>query len=206
MSAPPPDDLIRKNQRLGLTVLVVVVAMVGMSFASVPLYNLFCRVTGLGGKSFQAAAPSGEILDREVTVRFNTDVSPGLDWTFKPDQPSVRLKIGQEALISFTASNTSSAPLAGTALYNVTPDAAGQYFHKTQCFCFDYQMIAPGQSAHFPVVFYIDPSIAQDPLLNDVKTITLSYTFFQADSKELESALEAFYKDGKSANKAVSMQ
>lgn len=197
------NDLVRRNQRMGVGVVVVVLVMLAMSFISVPLYTLFCRATGLGGKAFLADGPTGEIFDREVTVRFNTDVSPDLDWSFKPDQPAVTVKVGQEALISFTAVNNSAKPLAGTALFNVLPEAAGRFFDKTQCFCFDYQMIAPGQSAHFPVVFYIDPAFMKARELDDVKTITLSYTFFQADSPALERALEAFYNDGKSANKAV---
>jgi len=196
-------QLVRKNQRLGFMVMGIVAGMLLLSFASVPLYNLFCRVTGFGGKPYQGTAASGEIVDRELTVRFNTDVNPNLDWKFEAEQTNLTLKIGQEALISYKATNQSTEPLAGTAIYNVLPPAAGKYFHKTQCFCFNYQLIAPGQSAHFPVVFYIDPALAQDPDLADLKTITLSYTFFKADSNELESALEAFYKDGKSGNKSV---
>ena len=203
MPDPTSDDLIRRNQRMGLIVVGVVCAMVALSFISVPLYTLFCRATGLGGTPFLADAPTGEVFDREITVRFNTDVSPDLDWSFKADQPSVTVKIGQEALVSFTATNTSNKAVAGTALFNVLPEAAGKYFDKTQCFCFDYQMIAPGQSAHFPVVFYLDPEMMKARDLADVKTITLSYTFFRADSPALEGALEAFYNDGKSANKAV---
>ena len=201
---PPDKDLIARNQRLGLIVVAVVCGMLALSFVSVPLYTLFCQVTGLGGKAVVSEGPTGEVIDRDVTVRFNTDVNPGLDWSFRPDQPSVTLKIGQEALASFTAVNNSSKPLAGTALFNVLPEAAGKYFHKTQCFCFDYQMIASGQSVHFPVAFYIDPAIVKDRELDGVKSMTLSYTFFPADSPELERALEAFYNDGKSANKAVS--
>lgn len=197
------DDLIRRNQRMGLTVLAVVVGMIGMSFLSVPLYTLFCRVTGFGGQAFLAEAPSGEVFDRQITVRFNTDVSPDLDWTFKADQPSLTVKVGQEAMASFSATNNASRPVAGTALFNVLPEAAGRFFDKTQCFCFDYQMIAPGETVHFPVMFYIDPGIMKVAELDDVKTITLSYSFFRADSPELEHALEAFYNEGKSANKAV---
>lgn len=200
---PRDEDLIRKNQRLGLVILAVVVGMLGMSYASVKLYELFCQVTGFGGKPVLGPAASGVISDREITVRFNTDVSPKLDWSFKPDQPAVKVKIGQEALVSYTAWNESAKPVAGTAIFNVLPESAGKYFQKTQCFCFNYQMIAPGESAHFPVVFYIDPAIEKDRELDTVKTITLSYTFFPADSPELERALEAFYNDGKSANKAV---
>lgn len=201
--SPADDDLIRKNRRLGLIIIAVIIGMVGLSYYSVRLYELFCQVTGLGGKATISAPATGEIIDREILVRFNTDVSPGLPWTFKPDVSSVKVKVGQEVLVSFTATNTSSQPVAGTALFNVVPEVAGKYFEKTQCFCFDYQMIAPGQSAHFPVVFYIDPKFAKDREADGLKTITLSYTFFQADSPALDRALEAFYKDGKSGNKAV---
>jgi cytochrome c oxidase assembly protein subunit 11 len=197
------DELVRKNKRLGLTVMAVVIGMIGLSYYSVKLYELFCQVTGFGGKAVLAAPASGEIIDRDIVVKFNTDVSPGLDWSFKADQPSLTVKIGQEALVSFTATNNSDKPVAGTSLFNVLPEVAGKYFQKTQCFCFDYQMIAPGQSAHFPVVFYIDPALARDREADTIKSVTLSYTFFKADSKELERALEAFYNDGKSANKAV---
>ena len=119
--------------------------------------------------------------------------------------PSVKVKVGQEAIISFEARNNSNKPVAGTAIYDINPGPVGIYFNKTQCFCFNYQMIAPGKTAQFPVVFYIDPKFAADRELDSVKTITLSYTFFRADSKELEAALSAFSEDGKSANKAVPM-
>lgn len=197
------EDLIRKNQRLGLVVIAVVLAMLGLSFTSVKLYRLFCQVTGLGGQAIQGAPGQGVVLNRDMTVRFNTDVSPTLDWTFKPDQPAVQVKIGQEALVSFTALNRSKKPLAGTALFNVLPEVAGKYFIKTQCFCFNYQMINPGQSVHFPVVFYIDPEMDKDPEMETVKTVTLSYTFFPADSPELEKALEDFSREKKSANKSI---
>lgn len=201
--SPQDEELVRKNRRVGLILIAVMIGMVGLTYYSVKLYALFCQVTGFGGKATQSVAASGEVLDRELLVKFNTDVSPGLNWTFKSDQPSVTVKIGQEALISFTATNNSSKPVAGTALFNVLPEVAGKYFEKTQCFCFDYQMIAPGESAHFPVVFYIDPAMAADREADSIKSLTLSYTFFRADSPELDRALEAFYNDGKSANKAV---
>ncbi len=201
--SPRDEELVRKNRRLGLILISIIIGMVGLTYYSVKLYALFCQVTGLGGKATMSAAASGEIIDRDMLVKFNTDVAPGLDWTFKADQPSVTVKIGQEALVSFTARNTSNKPVAGTALFNVLPETAGKYFEKTQCFCFDYQIIAPGESAHFPVVFYIDPALAKDKEADSIKSVTLSYTFFKADSPELERALEAFYNDGKSANKAV---
>ncbi len=197
------EELTRKNQRLGLAVVAVVIGMIGLTYYSVQLYELFCRVTGFGGKATMGQAATGEILEREILVKFNTDISPGLDWSFTADQPSVKVRLGQEALISFTATNNSSKPVAGTALFNVLPASGARYFQKTQCFCFDYQMIAPGEQAHFPVVFYIDPEMDRNREADSIKSMTLSYTFFKADSPELERALEAFYNDGKSANKAV---
>ncbi len=203
--ASEQERMAYKNRRAGVIVLMVVVGMLGLSFASVPLYRLYCQVTGYGGKAYQSNDGSGEVLSREVTVRFNTDVSPNLPWDFKPDQEPLTLNIGQEAAISFTAINRGNKAYAGTALYNVSPPAAGKYFHKTQCFCFDYQLIAPNQTAHFPVVFYIDPEIANDPQLDDLKTITLSYAFFVAESDELDKALEAFYKGENSGKTSVPM-
>lgn len=199
------EQTARKNRRAGLIVLAVVGGMLGLSFASVPLYRLYCQVTGYGGQAYQSDDESTVILSRQMTVRFNTDVSPNLPWDFKSDQEPLTLNIGQEAAISFTAINGSDKPYAGTALYNVSPPAAGKYFHKTQCFCFDYQLIAPHQTAHFPVVFYIDPAIADDPQLDDLKTITLSYAFFVAESDELDKALEAFYKGENSGKTSIPM-
>ncbi len=196
-------ELQDKNRRTGLAVLGIILAMLVLSYASVPLYRLFCQVTGFGGKAEQVDGASGEIFDREITVRFNSDVNSNLPWDFKADTPEVKVKVGQEMLISFTATNLSREAVAGTAMYNVTPGSAGKYFNKTQCFCFNYQLIAPGKTAHFPVVFYIDPKIMKDRENDGLKTITLSYTFFKADSPELEQALEAFYNDPKSANKAI---
>ncbi|PZP56110.1 MAG: cytochrome c oxidase assembly protein [Micavibrio aeruginosavorus] len=196
-------ELQDKNRRTGLAVLALILGMLILSYASVPLYRLFCQVTGFGGKAEKVEAANGEIFDREITVRFNSDVNPNLPWDFKPDTPEVKVKVGQEMLISFTATNLSREAAAGTAMYNVTPGAAGKYFNKTQCFCFNYQLIAPGRTVHFPVVFYIDPKIMKDRENDGLKTITLSYTFFKADSPELEQALEAFYNDPKSANKAI---
>lgn len=199
---PPPDpaDIHRKRNRLaGYIVGGVVLGMLVLSFASVPLYRLYCQVTGFGGRAVASeAAAAMPILDREVVVRFNTDVDSSLPWAFKPDQGPVKVPLGKEVLVSFTATNSSSEPVAGTALFNVSPPTAGAYFHKTQCFCFDYQVIPPGQSVHFPVVFYVDPKMAGDRELDDLKSMTLSYTFYKADSEHYNKALEAFYNGEKS--------
>lgn len=184
-----------KNTKTLLSVFAFVGFMIGLAFASVPLYDLFCRVTGFGGTTqFSQQAPSeDEILDREITVRFNADTNRNLNWHFAPEKRTMTLNVGQQGLINFFAKNKDSQPSVGTAVYNVTPAKAGKYFHKTQCFCFDAQMLTPGERMNMPVVFYVDPSIADDRNMDDVKTITLSYSFFESESKELDQALEAFY-------------
>lgn len=187
------DPQQRRNRKTAMTVFTVVAAMVALSFASVPLYRLFCQVTGYGGTTQVSQALPEKILDREVTVRFNTDVSPELPWDFKPELKQVRLRIGEEGVIAFLAHNQTAQPLTGTAIYNVTPLKAGKYFHKMQCFCFGEQLLEPGQSVSMPVVFYVDPAFDEDPNMEDVTSITLSYSFFQAESQALERALDAFY-------------
>lgn len=191
-----------KNTRTLVTVMCVVVGMGALAYASVPLYNLFCRVTGFGGMTKVADTVPDKILERKVTVKFNADVSRNFPWTFKPDEHQTVVNIGQTKLIAYHAKNKSTAPVAGTAIYNVTPPKAGKYFHKTQCFCFDRQILKPGEDMQMPVVFFIDPKMAEDRDMEDVSTITLSYTFFPADSKELDDALEAFYNADETANKA----
>jgi len=189
------DDLVQKNARTGLIVLAIVLGMTTLAFASVPLYSLFCRVTGFGGTTQIAASLPDQIIDRTITVKFNADTGLNMPWEFKPDLRGVRVNMGERGLASFTARNTSNKPVAGTALYNVTPPKAGQYFHKIQCFCFDKQILAPGQKVSMPVMFYIDPAMDKDPNMKDVTVITLSYTFYQSDTEELESAMEGFYND-----------
>ncbi len=190
------SDLIRKNRRTGLIVLLAVVGMVGLSFASVPLYRLFCQVTGFGGTTQLAENLPDKVLERTVTVKFNADTNRALPWDFTPEQREVTVNIGARALIAYAARNKVGQPTAGTALYNVTPPKVGKYFHKIQCFCFDEQILGPGQKISMPVMFYIDPAFAEDPGMDDVSVITLSYTFFPADSSALEQALEAFYNEG----------
>jgi cytochrome c oxidase assembly protein subunit 11 len=190
----PQDDLVRKNQRAGLIVLAVIFGMLLLSFASVPLYRLFCQVTGFGGMpSIDPDAVAERVLERDITIRFNADVAQGMPWSFKADDPAVTLKIGEKGLTSFKAKNLTSQPVEGTAIFNVLPLGAGKYFHKTQCFCFGRQSLAGGQEAHMPIAFFVDPDIVNDPDLKDIKTITLSYTFFRADSKALENAMQELY-------------
>lgn len=186
-------ELHDKNTRTLLKVFGAVFFMIAMAFASVPLYDMFCRVTGFGGTTQLATSLPDTILDRKIKVQFTTDVNKRLSWDFSAEQSSLTVNIGQDAMINFKARNNSDKPVAGTAVYNVTPLKLGKYFQKTQCFCFDYQVLQPGQSMNMPVVFFIDPAIADDPDMDDITTITLSYSFFKSDSSELDQAMETFY-------------
>jgi cytochrome c oxidase assembly protein subunit 11 len=187
----------QKNKRVLLAALACVAGMFSLCFLSLPLYQRFCAVTGLAGTprtvSESAAAAPRKVTDRVVTVRFDTSVAPGMPWYFKPEQPPVALKVGADGFASFLAENRADEPVSGVAVYNVTPLKAGRYFDKTQCFCFSEQVLAPHQAVHMPVSFYIDPAIADDPNMDDVHTVTLSYTFFRKDSRDLETATEKFY-------------
>jgi cytochrome c oxidase assembly protein subunit 11 len=168
------------NRLIGIGLAAVVAGMVGLSFAAIPLYRLFCSVTGYGGtpQIGQAAAPGA--VARTVTVRFNADTNPGLPWNFAPEQAAVTVKLGEEQVAFYTARNLAAEPVTGVALYNVTPEKIGRYFHKTACFCFTQQTLAPGQQMQFPLSFWVDPAMASDPNTADVRTITLSYTFFRS--------------------------
>lgn len=187
------DELVQKNARTGLMVLAIVLSMVTLAFASVPLYDLFCRVTGFSGTTQVASQLPDQVLERKVTVKFNADKGRGMPWEFSPDIREVDVHIGERGIASFTAANPLPNPVSGTAVYNVTPLKVGKYFHKIQCFCFDKQTLAAGEDISMPVLFFVDPAIADDPLMDDVSTITLSYTFYKSETEELESALEAFY-------------
>ncbi|WP_417319672.1 cytochrome c oxidase assembly protein [Emcibacter sp.] len=173
------------NGRTLIVLLLIIACMIGLVWASVPLYRLFCAVTGYGGTTQQAAASSDiPVLDREMTIRFNADINPALPWQFKPVQKSVRVKIGEEALIFYRAVNDSDETVTGTATFNVTPFKAGSYFSKIECFCFTEQTLKPGEEVDMPVTFYIDPELAEDEHLDEVKEITLSYTFYRSDEEE----------------------
>lgn len=174
--------LSRRNGLVAGGLVVFVAGMAGLSFAAVPLYRLFCQVTGYGGTpQLGGGAPEGAAADaRSITVRFNANTSPELPWQFHPLQPSVTLKLGDEAIAFYAARNEAGQPVSGVSTYNVTPERAGKYFHKTACFCFTEQTLAPGQDVQMPVAFWVDPAIAQDPYVRDVTTITLSYTFFRS--------------------------
>lgn len=195
MTKPNDQDLVRKNARTGLLVIGVVIGMIGLSFASVPLYNLFCNVTGFGGTTQTADALPGEVLERSVTIKFNADTAPNMPWHFEPEMREINVKLGERGLTAYIAKNKYNTDVSGTAIYNVTPLKAGKYFHKIQCFCFDEQTLKPHEEVSMPVMFFVDPEMDRDPNMDDVKVITLSYTFFRGESKELEDALEGFYNE-----------
>jgi cytochrome c oxidase assembly protein subunit 11 len=179
----------KANKRLGIALILVPMAMVGASYASVPLYQLFCQVTGFGGTTQVAENAPEAAGERVFTIRFNADVDPALPWDFQPVQREMTLRVGESGLAHFEARNLSARPTAGTATFNVTPLKAGQYFNKVQCFCFSEQYLSPSARADLPVSFFVDPRIDDDPNLDEVKTITLSYTFFPDENAKPEQQL-----------------
>lgn len=167
------------------------VAMLGLGFASDPLYDTFCRVTGYGGTTQQAEENFSDIIDRTVTVKFDSNVASGLPWQFKPDQRQMDIKLGQSGLAYYTVKNESTVPIVGVASFNVTPIKAAPYFVKTDCFCFEEQTIQPGQELPLPVLFFVDAQLDEEKRLDDVKEITLSYTFFESDAEAQKAAQSA---------------
>jgi cytochrome c oxidase assembly protein subunit 11 len=157
----------------------VIVGMGGLVAVSEPLYRLFCQATGYAGTPRVAEGTKGTVSDQTVTVSFDANVNRELGWRFKPEARSVTLRLGEETLAFFDATNTTNQPLVGTASFNVSPDAAAPYFNKIQCFCFTEQVLAAGESARLPVSFFVDPDILKDRDARNVKHITLSYTFFK---------------------------
>jgi cytochrome c oxidase assembly protein subunit 11 len=162
--------------------------MVGLAYASVPLYDLFCRVTGFGGTTQRADAAPATVLDRTIRIAFDANVNSGLGWEFKPVQRQQTVRIGEQSLAFYHATNVGKEPVTGTATFNVSPPQAGSYFSKIQCFCFTEQTLQPGQSIDMPVTYYVDPDIANDPDLKNLDTITLSYTFFKADKDPVQTS------------------
>ena len=183
----------RASRRRTATALIlggVVCGMVGLAFGAVPLYQLFCQVTGFGGTTQVAEEAPAEIGERVVTIRFNADTARDLPWHFKPEQREMTVRVGEMAMAFYNAVNQSDRALVGSSTFNVTPVKAGAYFNKIDCFCFEEQTLAPGERADFPVSFFVDPDIVEDRRLDDVTTITLSYTFFARGEGVTEAALE----------------
>lgn len=174
----------RRNVRSAVLAFSIAAGMLALGFASVPLYNIFCRVTGFGGTTQQASAAQADgiqVSGKTISIRFDANTSPALPWRFKPDQVTQKIHIGERDMATFVAKNLSSKPVTGRASYNVTPVSAGAYFAKIQCFCFTEQRLEPGQEVHMPVLFYVDPAILDDPETKDINEITLSYTFHPMD-------------------------
>lgn len=175
----PSTSIPRKHTSTLVSLIAICIGMFGLAYGSVPLYRLFCQVTGFGGATQVADSAPDVVLDRMVNVYFNADTGRDLPWRFRPLQKDVDVHIGESKLIFYEATNTSDRPVTGTSVYNVTPLKVGGYFNKVECFCFEEQTINPGETVTFPVSFFIDPDIVNDRNLNDVNTITLSYTFFE---------------------------
>ncbi|NQW11201.1 MAG: cytochrome c oxidase assembly protein [Alphaproteobacteria bacterium] len=174
-----------RNARTAGALAAVVVGMVGLAYASVPLYEIFCRVTGYGGTTQVAEAGADRVIDREFTIRFDSNVNGALDWQFEPAQDTMRVKVGETKLAFYRATNTSDETIVGTATFNVTPDKAGVYFNKIDCFCFTEQVLRSGETADMPVSFYLDPALVEDLKMDGVTTVTLSYTFYRAQDQSL---------------------
>jgi len=168
-------------QRTGQLLTLAAVAMLGLGFASKPLYDTFCKVTGYGGTPGQAEENLSEIIDREVLVKFDSNVAAGLPWEFTAEDKQMTVKLGASGLAYYSVKNTSPVPVTGVANFNVTPIKAAPFFIKTECFCFEEQTIPPGQEIPLPVLFFVDPQLDEDSRLDDVREITLSYTFFEVD-------------------------
>jgi len=176
---PKDVDFSQRNKRTAITAFAVVAGMVGLSFAFVPLYAFICQVTGLAGVPQVAEQNNTEVSQQEITIRFDANVDRSLPWSFAANEKSVTINLGAEYMTSYQSTNLLNEPVTGISTFNVTPIKAAQYFTKTECFCFVEQTLEAGQTVDMPVTFYVDPAILEDKLANDVKTITLSYTFYR---------------------------
>ena len=177
------------NGRVVAATVGTVLAMGSLGWAAVPLYDLFCKVTGYGGTTATAAAGVDRVVDREVLVRFDASRERGMPWTFRPEQTTMRVRLGETHLAFYEATNPTDRAVAGTAAYNVAPYAAGPHFVKIDCFCFEEQILAPGETVSMPVTFYVDPGLLDDPEAEGIPEITLSYTFYEQDLPEDHAAL-----------------
>lgn len=189
-----------KNKRAGFILAGLVAGMVGMAYAAVPLYEIFCQVTGYGGTTKKAEASEAPILDRTMSVRFTANTHRDMPWVFAPSQLTQVSKIGQQQIASYDAYNPTNKRITGTAVFNVTPFKAGPYFSKIDCFCFTEQTLEPGEKVEMTVTYYVDPAIADDPNLDDVTEIVLSYTFYITSFEEVpEMSHEAMTMGKKTA-------
>jgi cytochrome c oxidase assembly protein subunit 11 len=177
-----------KKAKFGLLAAAVPLAMLAASYASVPLYQLFCQVTGYGGTTQIATKAADQVLARTIKVRFDANLSPDVPWSFTPEKPVVELGLGENGLAFYKVKNNSDRPVTAVATYNVTPHKVGPYFQKLECFCFQDRTLQPGEEMELPVIFYVDPALATDKNVKEVTEVTLSYTFFRAGSAELAQA------------------
>jgi cytochrome c oxidase assembly protein subunit 11 len=176
------------NTKTGFLAAALAVSMVGVGFAAVPLYRLFCQVTGFGGTTMRvdaAQAATVAVTNKTMVIRFDANQRGGLPWEFKPERPTDTVSIGAKDMSIFLAKNLSNEPVTGTATFNVTPELAGKYFNKIQCFCFTEQTLKPGEQVRMPVLYYVDPKIMTDPNTKDIEEITLSYTFYPVEKPNM---------------------
>jgi cytochrome c oxidase assembly protein subunit 11 len=178
-----------KNARLAWSLAAAVGGMLALAYAASPLYDMFCRATGFGGTPQVAQEGERPILSRTVNVRFDSNVDANLPWRFTPLEREVKVKLGEERLVHYRVTNVSQRPIVGTSTYNVTPETAGAWFNKLQCFCFTEQLLLPGQSMDMPVVFFVDPEMDKDRRYDNIRTVTLSYTFFEAKTERAKTLL-----------------
>jgi cytochrome c oxidase assembly protein subunit 11 len=192
-------DLAVRNKRVGAIFVVLALAMLGLGYAAVPLYRIFCQQTGFNGtptRATEAQAAAVKVTGQTIEVRFDANIDRGLPWMFKPEQTVVTVPMGERRLALFRARNDSDRAIVGQASYNIEPEQAAKYFNKVQCFCFTQQKLAPHQEVSMPVIFYVDPKIAQDPDASDVGQITLSYTFHEAAGTRTASAAKPLDRTG----------
>ena len=190
MKPSPVIPNARKNRRVALIAGAVFVAMIGLTYASVPLYSMFCKATGFGGTPQRADVAPDTATEKFITIRFDANTAGSLGWNFHPVQSVMKVRIGEQNMAHYSATNTASETTTGSAIFNVSPAEAGAYFDKIQCFCFTRQTLKPGESEDLPVVFFVDPAILDDPDAKAISEITLSYTFFPADKSKAVSAAE----------------
>ncbi len=178
-----------KNARLAWTMVAIVGGMLGLAYAAVPLYQAFCKATGFAGTPLVAQEGERPVIARTVEVRFDSNTDANLPWRFQPVERSVKVHLGEEKLVFFRATNLSQRPIVGTATYNVTPEWTAGWFNKIQCFCFTEQLLQPGQSVDMPVLFFVNADMDKDRRYDDVRTITLSYTFYEAKTERAKTLL-----------------
>jgi cytochrome c oxidase assembly protein subunit 11 len=177
------NSLAQKNRNVGIRAALFGLAMLALAFAAVPLYRVFCQVTGFGGTTMKADAAPGAVAG-QIGVRFDANISPTLPWKFVPEQGTVRIHPGARTTVYYHATNYTARGTTGQAVFNVTPEAAGKYFSKIECFCFTEQTLKPGEDVRMPVVFFVDPKLREDPATRGIDEITLSYTFYPVENPE----------------------